>query len=434
MKSHSTIARLASSALVLLLGAAGFECATPVALLTCPPGQEACSGVCVNLASDSEQCGKCGAVCPSQQACVSGACTTQCPAGNLKCEKDGGATLCVNSKTDNQNCGKCGNVCPAGQLCNAGACAGTCGDALGGQSVCKPDAGDPYCANLKADGQNCGKCGVVCASGTVCAAGVCQSTCAADQTRCGGDGGAGTCANLQSDNANCGVCGASCGTLESCLAGACTSACGPGQLLCGGDGGAGYCVDADTDNVNCGGCSVVCPQSKPVCSGGKCATAAIGGTVRDVGGVVSPVFFAKCGTGAAGNCTEPVAESSCTGIGRKLVSHGSNGTNAVVSLGATTSCNWSISYFTNNDPAVAGQCLVGISNAQWSSCCGVTSWHGNIVTVPVALAQQFGFVNASNSGYNAGLTNASGTTWGCIANQSAAPARQGCTTYYVACK
>ena len=156
--------------------------------------------------------------------------------------------------------------------------------------------------------------------------------------------------------------------------------------------------------------------------------------MRDTNGVVANVKYVKCGNGTNTNCTETVAETSCTAVGLKLVSHASDGTNAVVSLGATASCQWSISYFTNSDPAVANQCLVGVSNAQWSGCCGVGSWHGNTVTVPATLGQQFGYVDPSNSGYNGALTNTTGTTWGCQTNATNAPARAGCTTYYVACK
>ncbi len=98
------------------------------------------------------------------------------------------------------------------------------------------------------------------------------------------------------------------------------------------------------------------------------------------------------------------------------------------------SCQWSISYFTNNSPTVAGQCLVGLSNAYWSNCCTLANWHGNTVTVPTTLGQQFGYVNSLNSGYNGVLSNVSGTTWGCQPLATPPPARAGCTTYYVACK
>lgn len=419
--------------LLFLLCIVAASCAKAAEIVTCPTGQDSCGGACVPLASDSENCGKCGNVCPPTQACVAGACALTCPTGNVKCEKDGGPSLCVNAKTDNSNCGTCGKVCGSGQVCFGGTCSGTCGDAKNGQTVCGGDAGAPYCANLQVDRQNCGKCGVACTSDKLCVSGTCQGSCAPQQSVCGADGGAPFCASLMSDNANCGVCGAPCGTLEACVGGACNSLCAPSQKLCGGDGGSPSCVDALTDNKNCGSCGLACPSNKPVCAGGNCTTVGGGGTVRDVNGVISNVTYVKCGNGTSGNCTEPAAEASCTGIGLKLVSHASNGTSGVVSLGATVSCNWSVSYFTNNDAAVAGQCLVAISNAQWSSCCTLGSWHGNTLTVPVTLGQQFGYVAIGNSGYNGGLVNTSGSTWGCNPNATAVPAA-GCSTYYVACK
>lgn len=159
------------------------------------------------------------------------------------------------------------------------------------------------------------------------------------------------------------------------------------------------------------------------------------GTVWDAFGNPSPVVYAPCGDGTTSNCTELVAETSCTNLGLKLVSHASDGGPAVVSLGATMSCQWSISYFTNNTPGVAGQCLIGVSNANWSSCCGAGLWHGNTVDIPGALGQQFGYVHSSlDSGYNAGFSNTSGTNWGCSASSTSPPVRPGCGTYYVACK
>ncbi len=409
------------------------SCAKSAELLTCADGETACGNICVSLKTDSENCGKCGAVCAVDQACVAGACASACPKGNTKCGKDGGASFCVNANTDNENCGACGKVCPSGQVCFGGNCSGTCGDQNSGQTLCQGDGGAPYCANLKTDRQNCGKCGQACASGQLCTLGVCSGVCISGQTTCGVDAGTPYCANLDTDNANCGTCGKQCGVLESCLAGACVNQCGPNQKLCSGDGGS-FCANTFSDNMNCGTCGNVCPVNKPICSGGVCNAGAGGGTVRDVNGVISNVTYVKCGSGLAGACTEPVAESSCTALGLKLVSHASDGTAGVVSLGATNSCYWSISYFTNNDPLVANQCLVGVSNANWSQCCLLGSWHGNVVTVPATLGQQFGYCHTSSTGYNGGLSNVSGTTWGCSSNATAAPSRPGCTTYYVACK
>ncbi len=248
------------------------HCATAQSLVECSAGQEACGAVCVTLANDTENCGKCGARCGAGQMCAGGACAVECPAGNTKCTIDGGATSCVNAKTDNANCGACGKSCKSGEVCNGGFCSGTCGDSLSGQTLCGGDGGSPYCAALKADRSNCGKCGVSCSADQVCASGVCQSACAPDQTRCGGDAGAAYCANQQSDNGNCGGCGVKCAAMESCVSGACTSVCGPEQLQCPGDGGANYCIDALTDNLNCGGCGAVCGAGL-YCIGGACKKA-----------------------------------------------------------------------------------------------------------------------------------------------------------------
>lgn len=433
MKKHTLWQGLALAASAAI-AVAVVSCAKSQDLLQCDTGQEACGAICVSLKTDSENCGKCGTLCAGGQACVGGVCTSACPSGNTLCGKDGGPSSCVNTKSDNENCGACGKVCAAGQVCFGGACSGTCGDSNSGQTLCGGDAGAPYCANLKTDRSNCGTCGKGCSSGQLCVNGICQGVCDVNQTTCGADAGTPYCANLKSDNANCGSCGTVCSNpLSSCIDGACTSLCTGLQKLCTGDGGAPYCIDYLSDNKNCGTCGTVCPSNKPVCSGGSCTTVG-GGTVRDVNGVVSPVTFVKCGSGAAGACTETVAEASCQSLGLKLVSHASNGTVAVTSLGATTSCYWSISYFTNNNPAVAGQCLVGVSNAQWTSCCGTSQWHGNTVQVPATLGQQFGYVSTNDTGYNGGLVNTSGTTWGCIANSSPASSGGGCTTYWVACK
>ena len=54
-------------------------------------------------------------------------------------------------------------------------------------------------------------------------------------------------------------------------------------------------------------------RRKPLCSGGKCTTVSGGGTVRYTNGTIVPITFVpKCGNGTNTNCTEPVAETSCT--------------------------------------------------------------------------------------------------------------------------
>jgi hypothetical protein len=173
-----------------------------------------------------------------------------------------------------------------------------------------------------------------------------------------------------------------------------------------------------------------CPSSCNESNDADCAFP--GGTVRQVSGSVIGVAYVPCGTGAPGTCTGAVAKSSCAALGRKVVSHGSNGNSQVLTLGATVSCNWSVSYYTVDQAMPGGSCLVAVSNLDWSSCCGTSDWHGN--SIPFAQPNQtFGYVYSSDSGYVSSNSNVSGGTWGCVPVSSAAGNYSGCSTQYVAC-
>jgi hypothetical protein len=97
---------------------------------TCPAGFADCDGQpgCeASLASDVQNCGKCGSVCGSANgtpSCVGGKCAIQCDAGFGDC--DGiGANGCETGLSDASNCGACGAVCQG--TCFNGACqAGDC--------------------------------------------------------------------------------------------------------------------------------------------------------------------------------------------------------------------------------------------------------------------------------------------------------------------
>ena len=79
----------------------------------------ACSGQCVDLASDAENCGGCGSYCvPHDEVCFSGQCLPgSCPTGLTSC-----VDACVDTKTDRLSCGACGRACPTGHLCASGTC------------------------------------------------------------------------------------------------------------------------------------------------------------------------------------------------------------------------------------------------------------------------------------------------------------------------
>ncbi len=77
----------------------------------------ACGSVCVDTNSDANNCGACGAACQTGATCVSGVCTSVCPAGMTSC-----GNVCVNLQTSPNDCGACGNVCSSGKTCAAGTC------------------------------------------------------------------------------------------------------------------------------------------------------------------------------------------------------------------------------------------------------------------------------------------------------------------------
>jgi hypothetical protein len=101
---------------------------------TCTEPLSLCGDVCVDLASDPNNCGVCGNVCATGELCSAGTCTSVCAAGLTQCGQS-----CVDLNTDILNCGSCGAACLAGQTCVAGVCTGS---ATGGQ-VTQPVPADP---------------------------------------------------------------------------------------------------------------------------------------------------------------------------------------------------------------------------------------------------------------------------------------------------
>ncbi len=166
---------------------------------SCATGQNLCGTACVNLQTDTANCGACGTACATGLVCTAGVCA--CATGTTLC-----SGRCVNTLTDTANCGACGTACGAGLVCTAGRCV-----CPAGQNLC-----GGRCVTLTTDASNCGACGTVCPSGAACTAGAC--VCSAGLTACGS-----TCVNLTSSNTNCGACGRTCLTGTTCS----TSVCRP---------------------------------------------------------------------------------------------------------------------------------------------------------------------------------------------------------------
>jgi hypothetical protein len=81
----------------------------------CPQGCDPCSSRCVNLSTDTANCGSCGTQCTGGRACEGGSCV--CEEGTEVC-----SGLCVDITADTMNCGGCGIACDVGGACNDGSC------------------------------------------------------------------------------------------------------------------------------------------------------------------------------------------------------------------------------------------------------------------------------------------------------------------------
>ena len=155
------------------------------------------------------------------------------------------------------------------------------------------------------------------------------------------------------------------------------------------------------------------------------------GQVLRVDGSAVGVEFVLCGEGIS-SCTAATARQACQDVGKRVVSHASDSSETVYSLGASDSCLWSISYYNSSQNLPDGACLAGVSNLDWSSCCNSGFWHGN--TVPFAEAGSvFGYVDSGNSGYFEDQPNDSGQRWGCQSEGQVAAVPGTCSSVYVAC-
>jgi hypothetical protein len=265
-----------------------------------------CAGACRatgDFASDNNNCGGCGIVCPVGETCTTGSCHHDGPAcgagaggpmcaAGLSCFSSSGCLptscagladgavcplasgglgaccggACVDANGDRANCGACGHVCPAGTGCAMGACyplpdchahgaaGGPCGLPSGAIGTCC----GTRCVDLASDPTSCGSCGIVCRAGATCVA----------------EGRLGECGTSQGGGFSASLCQATsdCPTGSECYTGGaqvgfcarldCTGIADGQECYLPGSPDAGVCCGGacvdPTRDPNCGGCGVAC--------------------------------------------------------------------------------------------------------------------------------------------------------------------------------
>ncbi|MGA7123976.1 MAG: hypothetical protein WBY94_27995 [Polyangiaceae bacterium] len=167
-------------------------------------------------------------------ACLDGSCVSECPVGEALC-----GDACVNLQSDTNNCGACGSACNqtnATETCSSSACVIVACSA--GYADCDALASDGCEVNVETDPKNCGGCGKACflVPGVTesCVASMCQASCPAGLWACF-DG----CVDFMNDPNNCGDCAIRCPAGYNCLTGICDP-CPASDPLCfmSQDGGA----------------------------------------------------------------------------------------------------------------------------------------------------------------------------------------------------
>jgi len=242
-----------------------------------------CAALSTDLASDTNNCGKCGHDCAAllhlgstaDVSCSSGKCVvppTACAEGFAHCttSPDDG---CETDLRLPDHCGGCDTPCTAeAPLCTTNGCAASCPTAT--PTVCGQS-----CADLVSDPKHCGDCDKTCPGPVngqaTCSAKVCGVACLDGYTLCGA-----ACLDTTTDPKNCGACAHDCGALPNvsagatvqCVASKCVipaAACSAGFAHCSATPDDGCEVDITSPN-NCGKCGTKCPAGNPICTPGGC--------------------------------------------------------------------------------------------------------------------------------------------------------------------
>jgi hypothetical protein len=194
----------------------------------CADDPATCTSTCVSICESGTGNTTTSPLCPGGTCCPSKSGTTFecCPVGascsDGTCVCGGGLTdcagVCVDLNTNTNNCGGCGLTCIGG-TCSDGTCA--CPNDLSlSNGVCCPQ-GETGTGGICCQPGLTGSNGVCCAPGLAGTNGIC---CPPGQTGCGID-----CVDMNSDPDNCGGCGRECPSGYTCGEGVCVRICPKNQ-------------------------------------------------------------------------------------------------------------------------------------------------------------------------------------------------------------
>jgi hypothetical protein len=132
----------------------------------CTAPEVSCSGQCVDMSRDDDNCGACGVVCKRAEVCEAGKCVLACPAVQLAC-----GNVCATPASDPDHCGGCNQRCADDEYCSLGSCQkfNVCAAPL---KMCSGQ-----CRDTQVDRRNCGACGKTCLRDEVCDGGRCVAAC-----------------------------------------------------------------------------------------------------------------------------------------------------------------------------------------------------------------------------------------------------------------